>query len=192
MRGSNVQSLVKNVSQTPLDSKAFILLHAMQLRCSAGSQIPHCLHCVMGQILGRLAFGLVHNCMWTLGLRLNKGGGGGLISNIEHKGGPIRGNTGCMFYRCCSISSDSHYLCCETSHVWVSLWRDHTGGTPSIYIRATQSIRCFFPRDFVLNLWTYPSQMMKLSQNMTYDIHFQPFEELKFQNFPGKHAPRCP
>ena len=30
MHGSNVQSLVKNGSQTPLDSKVFILLHIMQ------------------------------------------------------------------------------------------------------------------------------------------------------------------
>ena len=57
MRGSNVQSLVKNGSQTSLDSKAFILLHVMQLKCSAGSQIPHCRHRVTGQILGGLAFG---------------------------------------------------------------------------------------------------------------------------------------
>ena len=43
---------VKNCSQTPLDSKAFILLHIMQLRCSAGSQIPHCHHRVTWKILG--------------------------------------------------------------------------------------------------------------------------------------------
>ena len=48
MRGSNVQSLVKSGSQTSLDSTAFILLHVMQLRCSAGSQIPHCRHRVRG------------------------------------------------------------------------------------------------------------------------------------------------
>ena len=60
MHGSNMQSLVKNGSRTPLHSKAFILLHVMQLRCSAGSQILHCCHRVTGQILGGLAFGLVH------------------------------------------------------------------------------------------------------------------------------------
>ena len=84
-RGSNVQSLVKNGSQTSLDSKAFILLHVMQLKCSARSQIPHCRHRLTGQILGGLAFGLVHDK--TLGLRLNKGGGGALNSNIAYKGG---------------------------------------------------------------------------------------------------------
>ena len=57
MRGSNVQSLVKNGSQTSLDSKVFILLHVMQLRCSARSQLPHCR--VTGQVLGGIKFGLV-------------------------------------------------------------------------------------------------------------------------------------
>ena len=39
MRGSNVQSLVKNGSQTSLDSKAFSFLHSTELRCFAGRQI---------------------------------------------------------------------------------------------------------------------------------------------------------
>ena len=74
--GSNVQLLVTNGSQTQLDLKAFILLHIMQLRCSAGSQ--NCRHCVMGQTLNRRGL---------------------FISNIVHKGGTnqgralIRGNT---------------------------------------------------------------------------------------------------
>ena len=51
MHGSNMQSLVKNGSQTPLDSKAFILLqHVMQLKRSARSQIPRCRHRVTGPI----------------------------------------------------------------------------------------------------------------------------------------------
>ena len=60
----------------------------MQLKCSARSQIPHCRHRVTGQILGGIAFGLVHN--QTLWFRLNErggGGGGGLISNIAYEGG---------------------------------------------------------------------------------------------------------
>ena len=52
-------SFVKNGSQTPVNSKAFILLYVMHLRCFAGSQIPHRRHRVTGQISGGLVSELV-------------------------------------------------------------------------------------------------------------------------------------
>ena len=64
MRGSNMQSLVKNGSQTSLDSKAFILLHVMQLKCSARSQ------------KSALSSSCYRAHFW-----------GALISNIAHEGG---------------------------------------------------------------------------------------------------------
>ena len=50
---------MKNGSQTPDNSKAFILLYFMHLRCFARSQILHRRHRVTGQISGGLVSGLV-------------------------------------------------------------------------------------------------------------------------------------
>ena len=58
MRGSIVQSLVKNGTQTPLDSKAFAC-YATQMFCqkSDSALLSSC----YGAELGGLAFRVVHN-----------------------------------------------------------------------------------------------------------------------------------
>ena len=64
LRRTWLTSFVKNGSQTPVNSKAFILLYIMHLRCfAAESQIPRRRHRVTGRVSG--------------GLKRGGGGGGG-------------------------------------------------------------------------------------------------------------------
>ena len=67
MRGSKVQLLVKNGSQTSLDSKAFILLHVTYA----------------AQMFCKKSYSALSSSTKLLGF---KEGGGALISNIAHKG----------------------------------------------------------------------------------------------------------
>ena len=74
-----MQSLVKNGSQTSLDSKAFILLHVMQLKCSGRSQILHCHHRVTGEDFwgNRVWTSSQLNSWASIKQRGREGGGGG-------------------------------------------------------------------------------------------------------------------
>ena len=86
MRGSDVQSLVKNGSQTSLDSKAFfsIARDATQMFCQKSDSALSS-SCYGADFRGHR----VWTCSQPNSLVSikRKGGGGGLISNIAYEGG---------------------------------------------------------------------------------------------------------